>query len=123
MLGEPRDRGPLRRGRIAIDRHCLTSFGHITQHWDFATQGVHVWIDHALAKDGGDRRIDGIAALAQDLSPYEGREVMLGGNHAVRAHDSWTKSHTHAPYPGRVASRRWPSTLSHIVLVAGRDAR
>jgi len=58
---------------------------------------VHVRIDHALGKDGGDRRIDGVASLAQDLGPYEGRQVMLGGNHAVCAHDGWTESHTHAP--------------------------
>src|SRR6266702_4620602 len=102
MLGKPGDRGTLRSGRIAVDRHYLTSFGHINQHGDFATQGVHVRIDHAFGKDGGNRRIDGIAALAQDLSPYESRQVMLGGNHAVRSHDGRTKSHTHTPLYGRM---------------------
>src|SRR5262249_17588082 len=87
----------LRRSRITVDHHYLTGLGHINQHRDFTTQGMHVRIDHALGKDGGDRRIDGITSLAQDLSAYESRQVMLSGNHAVRSHDGRTKSHTHTP--------------------------
>src|SRR2546426_10945804 len=60
----------LRSSRIAIDRHPLPSFGHINQHGGFATQGVHVRIAHASGTEGGDRRIDGIAALAQDQSAH-----------------------------------------------------
>src|SRR5215831_11357754 len=98
-LAKPFDGSALGCGSVPIERHDLPCGCVRDQHRYFTTQGVHVRIHHTLSKNGRDRSIYGIAALVQDRSTDEGRQIMLCGNHAMCSHDGWTKGHTRTPLP------------------------
>src|SRR5215468_9242794 len=107
VLGKPVDGSTLGRGSVPIERHDLPCCCNRDQHRYFTAQGVHVGIHHTLSKNGRDRSIHSIAALAQDRGTDKGRQIMLCGDHTMCSHDGWTKGHTRTPLPRELMTESW----------------
>ncbi len=73
-----------RRARgVDADRRAA---GLVDQPEPVAGQAVHMRIDHGAGGAGGQRRLDGVATLAQDGQAGLRRQVMRRGHHAAQGH-------------------------------------
>ena len=71
-----------RRGLAIIDRDILVALGRMDHHEAAAADISGARITHRHRKAGGDRRIDGIAALSQDIGADLRPDFLLRHHHA-----------------------------------------